>query len=349
MSNAVVAAVDLNRLPVNGPATGISRRKSLAWVGGAMLAGQAQAASPIAWPTKPIRFVVGWPPGGGTDAVARTVANQLQTILGQSIVIENRGGANGRIGAGVVKQAPSDGYSFLFHAEVDLPPTELRATLGEKYMSYDPLNGLVPVAIVGRGPYILATSPTSRIKDLNGLIAFAKQNPGKLNYGSFGTGTISNLLTELLNLREGIRTVEIPYQGAGPLLTALAAGQVDFTFVTSSSALPLVQTGRLNALAVLSDQRLVGSQIPTMKELGYAGFTGGTVYGVLAPPGLPPAIGEKMGAALLELAKSPELAAAFEKIAIFPVGMPSAEMTKLLAQSLNTRRQLSAKLNIDLQ
>ena len=93
----------------------------------------------------------------------------------------------------------------------------------------------------------------------------------------------------------------------------------------------------------------MGSQIPTMKELGYAGFTGGTVYGVLAPPGLPPAIGEKMGAALLELAKSPELAAAFEKIAIFPVGMPSAEMTKLLAQSLNTRRQLSAKLNIDLQ
>ena len=341
---------DIGRVSGAGNGTRIDRRKSLGWMGALALAGPAHAAAPaIAWPTKPIRFVVGWPPGGGTDAVARTVASQLSNILGQSIVIENRGGAYGRIGINTVKQAPNDGYTFLFHAEVDLPPVDIKQVLAEKYLSYDPLNTLVPVAVVGRGPYILAASPASKIKDLNGLVAFAKQHPDKLNYGSFGSGTISNLLTELLNLRDGIRTVEIPYQGAGPLLTALAAGQVDFTFVTPSSALPLVQTCRLNALAVLSDRRLPGSDIPTMKELGRPEFTGGTVYGILAPPGLPPAIGEKMAAALLDLAKSPELAAAFEKISIFPVGMQGPEMGRLLAQSLNTRRQLSAKLNIDLQ
>lgn len=323
------------------------RRQLLAWMGAAALASGMKPARAAGWPDRPIRFIVGWPPGGGTDAVARIVANQMGPILGQSIVIENRGGANGKIGINVVKQAAPDGYTFLFQADLELPPANMNQPLTEKYLSFDPLNAMVPVGVIGRGPYVLVAG--SQIKNLDGLVSYAKKNPKKLNYGSFGSGSINQSMTELLNISEGIETVEIPYQGAGPLLTALVGGQVDFAFVTPSSALPLVQDGRLTGIAVLSDRRLPGVNLPTMKELGRSDFNGGSLYGVLAPPGTPAPIVEKMAKALKTLSQAPELAGAFAKIAIFPVDTPPQEMARLFAQNLDTRRQLGARLGIDLQ
>lgn len=328
------------------------RRQILSLLGAGALGALGSQAGPVraaSWPERPIRFIVGWPPGGGTDAVARIVAQQLGPMLGQSIVIENRGGANGKIGIKVVHQAAADGYTFLFQADLELPSANLRETLTETYLSFDPLKGLVSVGMIGRGPYVLVAGANTPVKDLASLVAYAKQNPRKLNYGSFGSGSINQSMTELLNLRKGIETVEIPYQGAGPLLTALAGGQVDFAFVTPSSALPLIKDGRLRGIAVLSDRRLPGTDIPTMKESDLSDFNGGSLYGVLAPPGTPGPIVDKLAQALRQLSGKPELAAAFDKIAIFPVDMQPARMQQVLAQNLNTRRQLGARLGIELQ
>ncbi|MDO9403791.1 MAG: tripartite tricarboxylate transporter substrate binding protein [Polaromonas sp.] len=314
----------------------------------ALTTGSALAQAP-AWPTKPIRFVVGWPPGGGTDAVARMVAERLSTRLGQNVVIENRAGANAKIGTALAKQAAPDGYTFLFHAEYELPPVTLSAPLGSKYSSFDPLKTLEPAGIVGRGPYILVTSATFQGSTLSDLLAFAKKNPGKLNYGSFGTGSISHLLTELLNLNEGIQTVEIPYQGTAPLLAALTAGQVDFAFVTPTSALPLVKAGRLKGIAVLSPQRLPGLDIPTMAESGKPTFNGGSWYAVLAPAGTPKAIVDRLNAEMRDVVASADLKQAFERVNIVPLSTTPEGMEKTFASELVKRRQLASHLNIDVE
>ncbi|WP_459617793.1 Bug family tripartite tricarboxylate transporter substrate binding protein [Bordetella sp. 2513F-2] len=327
----------------------VRRRQLMGWLGAAVLATHAGVSRAATWPARPIRLIVGWPPGGGTDAVARIVAQQLEPMLGQSIVVENRGGANGRIGINAVRQAAADGYTFLFQADLELPAANLDQALTEKYASFDPLAGLVPVGGIGRGPYLLVAGMSTPVKDLASLIAYAKQNPRKLNYGSFGAGSINQSMTELLNLREGIETVEIPYQGAGPLLMALVGGQVDFAFVTPSSALPLVRDGRLRGIAVLSDQRLPDVEVPTMAELGLQDFNGGSLYGVLAPPATPAPIIDRLAQALHQLSAKLELAAAFNKISIFPVDLQPERMQSVLAQNLHTRRQLGAKLGIELQ
>lgn len=327
----------------------LTRRHLLGLLTAGLCAGMRPALA-ADWPSRPIRFVVAWPPGGGTDAVARLVASQLGPILGASIVIENRGGADGEIGESAVRQATPDGYTFLFHADMYLPDVELNAPLGKKYLAFDPLRKLVPVGMVGKGPYLLVTSAASRITDLKGLVDYAKRHPGKLNCGSFGTGSINQYLLALLAMKTGIKATEIPYQGAGPLLTALLAGQIDFSFVTPSQAMPLVKKGSLNGIAVLSDQRLPGVDIPTIKELGYSGFDGGSVYGVFAPPGTPGDIVDKMGAALKKLIASPQLGSAFAKLDIFPYTVSSREdMAKLFERGLNVRRQLASYLGIDLR
>ena len=328
---------------------GLTRRHLLGLFAAGLCAG-ASPAFAADWPSRPIRFVVAWPPGGGTDAVARLVAAQLGTALGEGIVIENRGGADGAIGESVVRQATPDGYTFLFHSDMYLPGVKLNATLGKKYLAFDPLKNLMPVGMVGKGPYLLVTSAASKITDLKGLIDYAKQHPGKLNCGSFGPGSINQYLMALLAMKTGIQATEIPYQGAGPLLTALLAGQVDFSFVTPSPAMPLVQKSALNGIAVLSEERLPGIDIPTIKELGYGGFDGGSVYGVFAPPGTPGNIIDKMDAALKKLITSPQLGSAFAKLDIFPYTVPSRDdMAKLFERGLNDRRQLASYLGIDLR
>lgn len=302
------------------------------------------------WPSRPIRFIVAWPPGGGTDAVARLVASQLGSILGKGIIIENRGGADGAIGQAAARQAAPDGYTFLFHSDMYLPDVKLDAALSKKYLDFDPLKGLIPIGMVGKGPYLMVASAASGITDLKGLIAYARNHPGKLNCGTFGPGSINQYLQALLAMKTGIKATEIPYQGAGPLMTALLAGQIDFSFVTPSLAMPLVKKGSLHGIAVLADRRLSGIDIPTIRELGYEGFDGGSVYGVFAPLGTPSGIVGKMGAALKQLLASPQLDEALAKLDILPYSVSSrAEMARLFARGLDDRRQLASYLGIDLR
>ncbi len=322
---------------------------ALAVLFGLLGQGVAAAQEP-AWPAKPVKFVVGWPTGGGTDAVARLVGERLSKGLGQQIIIENRGGAGGRIGTKWVVQAPPDGYTLLFHADSELPPLALNAQLTPKLMQFEPLKDLELISLAGRGPYMLVTSAAFPANTLAELIAYAKKNPGKVNYGSFGVGSLANMLGEMLNLSTAIRTVEIPYNGSGPLTVALSGGHVDFSFVPPLTALPLIKAGKLKGLAILAPQRLSSHDtIPTMTEAGLAGFVGGSWYALFAPPKTPKPIIDRLNAELASALASPELKKSFETLNILPVSSTPGELGRFIQTQLTKRKQVAAILRIELE
>ncbi|MFH1604786.1 MAG: tripartite tricarboxylate transporter substrate binding protein [Pseudomonadota bacterium] len=316
----------------------------------ALLGAGVGAAHAETWPAKPIKFVVGWPTGGGTDAVARLVAPHLAKGLGQQIIIENRGGAGGRIGTKWVAQAAPDGYTLLFHADSELPPLALNAQLTPKLMQFEPLKDFSLISLVGRGAYMVVTSAAFPANTLSELIAYCKNNPGKVNYGSFGVGSLANMLGEMLNVSAGIRAVEIPYKGSGPLTVALSGGHIDFSFVPPLTALPLIKAGKLKGLAILAPKRLsAADDIPTTTEAGLPGFVGGSWYALLAPPKTPKPIIDRLNAELASTLASPELKKSFEFLNILPLGSTPEDLGRFIQVQLAKRKQVAAILKIDLE
>jgi len=199
-----------------------------------------------AWPTKPVRIVVAYPPGGSTDIAARLLAERLGKALGQQVIVDNRGGAGGTIGALSVVRADPDGYTLLLAAspEVSIAPTTMKS------MSYDPVKDLQPITLVGQVPFFLVANPQFPPNTLGELIAYAKANPGKVNYSSYGNNTSNHLVGELFKATAGIDTVHVPYKGSGPSIIDLIAGQVQYTFDTPAATLNQVRAGKLKAIAV---------------------------------------------------------------------------------------------------
>jgi len=235
------------------------------------------------YPAKPIKMVVGYAPGGGSDIMGRLIAQKITDALGQQVVVENRAGAAQNVAAEYVAKSPNDGYTlFLSSAALGI-----NVSLYPK-LNYDPIKSFAPVAVFATSPNLLLVHPTFPARNVKEFIAVAKKNPGKLNFSSSGSGSSQHLSGELLKLQIGVDMTHIPYKGSAPSMTALASGEVDFSFNNIPASQPLMTPGRVRALAITSAKRsplLPG--LPTMIEGGLPGFITQTWYGVLAPAGTP--------------------------------------------------------------
>ncbi len=236
------------------------------------------------YPSKPIRMVVPFPPGGGNDVIARVVAQKLSARFGQSVVVDNRAGANGIVGLQAVMQAPADGYTLGIAAA---GPMAVNPSLYEK-LAYDPLKDFAPITNMVNYPLLLVTHPSVPAKSMQELLTLARQKPGTLFFASPGSGNSGHLAGELLNALAKVRTVHVPYKGQGPAVADLLAGQVQMLYSSIPSVLPLVQQGRLNALAVGSAQRLSSlPNVPTIAESGVPGYEAYSWIGIVAPARTP--------------------------------------------------------------
>jgi tripartite-type tricarboxylate transporter receptor subunit TctC len=264
---------------------------------GAPLAGAA-------YPDKPIRVIVPYPPGGGTDIVARLLLVPLGQKLGQSMFIENRGGASGNIGTEAEVHAPPDGYSLLMG---NIAPNAINVSI-YKNLPYDPERDLSPITLVAVTPNILVVNPAVPANSVQELIALAKANPGRLNFPSAGRGTSSHLAGELFDAMANVRMVHVPYKGGGAAFADLLGGQVQVFFATMPAAMPQVRAGKLRPLAVTTAQRsLAMPNLPTIAESGLPGYSAATWYGLYAPKGTPPEIIERLNREAVSLLRQPAL------------------------------------------
>jgi tripartite-type tricarboxylate transporter receptor subunit TctC len=289
-------------------------------------------AQSLAYPDRPIKMVVPFPPGGPTDNMARIVSDRLGAVLGQSVIIENRGGgAGGSIGAKAVATADPDGYTILI-----TPGGAL--TTGpavHKNIGYDAAKAFLPVAYLIEAPLIVCVHPDVPVKTVAELLAYAKANPGKVSWGSQGFGTAPHLLAELFKLETGVNIVHVPFRGTAPMLAAIVAGQIQVVVDPSTTALPQVEAGKLRALAVTSNERFAKlPDVPTTAEAGFPSLQNTFWLGVVAPAGTPAEIINKLNAAFRESLAPPETRARLDALgAEIKIGTP-AEFEKMLADEL---------------
>jgi tripartite-type tricarboxylate transporter receptor subunit TctC len=256
------------------------------------LATSTLAAAAEPYPSRPIRFIVPFPPGGGNDIVGRIVAIKLGEGLGQQVVVDNRGGAGGTIGTDITAKAAPDGYTML----VNNISLAVNHTLFPK-LPYDTLKDLAPVSLLGRQPNIVVVHASVAAKSMRDLLELARAKPGQVNYGSGGIGTASHLATEMLKLMTKTDMVHVPYKGLGPALVDLVGGRLHVIVSTMASALPQVKTGKIRPLAVTTSQRSAFfPELPTMDEAGVKGYEFSTWYGLLVPAGTPQAIVDRLNA-----------------------------------------------------
>lgn len=269
----------------------LTLRVASAFAAAALLAiAMPTAALAQAWPSKPVRLVVNFPPGGAADQIARSLTQPLQEALGQPIVIENRSGAGGNIGGEAVSKAAPDGYTFLMSSGgmVSVNPYIYPR------MSFDPTKDLIPVASAARVLVFLVTQPSFPAKDAKAFLAYLKANPGKLSYGSPGNGSSPHLAAEMMKSQAGVFATHVPYRGAAPALNDLLAGQVDFLF-DPGIAIPHIKAGKLKLLAIGSMTRSpLFPEVPTLDEVGLKGFDADTFFGIYAPAGTPPDVVARM-------------------------------------------------------
>jgi tripartite-type tricarboxylate transporter receptor subunit TctC len=273
----------------------------LAALSGVLSAGvEAQGA----WPQKPIKLVVGFPPGGGADAMARLVASKLPERLGQPVVVENKTGATGTIASEMVARAAPDGYTLqLAHINSNAIGPLLVAK-----GRFDPVNDFTPIALIGITPQMLCHHPKHKFKDVPDLIRFAKANPGKLSFASSGVGSIQHIAGEAFKIAAGVDLLHVPFKGTGEALAALIAGEVDLTFSSTGSALPQVRGNKLTLLAVCSPRRLPNlPDVPAVSET-LKGYEIATWYGLAGPAKLPPEIVARLNAEIQAIVRQPDIA-----------------------------------------
>jgi len=263
----------------------------------------ATAAVAQDYPTRPIHMIVPYPPGGGTDIVARVITEPLGQALGQPIVIDNRGGAAGNVGTEAAARATPDGYTMLFTLSSHTINPKLYAKL-----PFDVEKDFVPIGLAANIPQILVANPSLPVNNVQELIAYAKANPGKLNFASVGTGSPGHIAGELFKLKTGVDIVHVPYKGGGPAVTDTLGGQVQLLFVSMPAAWQFVKAGRLKAFAVTSDKRsVVAPDIPTLAEAGVPDCVVNSWYGALVPAKTPPAAVAKLAAALAKVVQSSDV------------------------------------------
>lgn len=303
----------------------------------------APTASAQAWPTRPIKLVVPFPPGGLIDNMARLIGPKLSNELGQPIVIDNKPGAGGNLGAAEAARAAADGYTLLMAS----PPLTISPALYSK-LPYKP-EQIAPVALLGRVPNVLMVHPTSGINSVAELTALAKSKPGQLNYASNGQGTSLHLSAELYKSQSGAFVTHIPYRGAAAAQTGLMATEVNMMFDNLPSALGLIKGGKLKALAVTTPMRSSAlPDVPTMEEAGMKGFQVFSWFGVAAPAGLPAPIQQKLEQALERVANMPEVKAAMLKSGAEPAWANSQGLASFMQADTAKWKNVAAFANIKL-
>mgnify|MGYP001354190832 FL=1 len=282
------------------------------------------------WPNKPIRMLVGFPPGGPTDVVARIVSDKVSAQINQRIVIDNRPGAAGNIAVELLTKANADGHTLLYSSNAIALSPGLYSKLG-----YDPVKDLAPVTEIGAGCLIFVVHPSLPVKSVQEFIDYAKARPGQLNYGSSGSGTSTHLAAVLFSIRNGLQTQHIPYKGTAPSLLDTIAGRVQFLMGAVLTAVPHVKEGRLRALAVTGSKRIQSlPELRTMEESGMPGFVVTTWQGVFAPAGIPAPVLTRINAEFVRAVNSPELRPKIEQQDMDPTGPTAAKFNAMYRAEL---------------
>ena len=320
-----------------------TKRTLMRATAGALLLLAAPLSMAQAWPARPIRLVVPFPPGGLIDNMARLVGSRLSQELGQPVVIDNKPGAGGNVGAAEVARAPADGYTLLMAS----PALTISPAI-YKNLPYQP-SQLAPVALLGRVPNVLLVNPASGIGKVQDLISRAKAKSGQLNYASNGNGTSLHLSAELFKRRSETFITHVPYRGAAAAITALLSGEVDMMFDNLPSAIGQIQAGKLRALAVTTAQRSTAlPDVPTLAEAGMEGFNVSAWFGVAAPAGLPAPVATRLADALQKVVQQPEVAAAMQRQGADPAFMDAASAAAALNADAAQWKQVAAFAKIQL-
>ena len=297
-----------------------------------------------AYPVKPIRLVVPYPPGGGTDIIGRVVAQKLTDAFAQQVVVDNRGGAAGIIGTEIVSHSPADGYTLL------MAPTShvINPSIYSK-LPYDTAKDFAPITLAASATIVLATTPSIPVKSVKELIAYAKTKPGELNFGSAGNGTVFHLAGELFKRQAGIEMVHVPFKGGAPTIASLAGGQISAAFETMLALAPHIKSGRVRGLAVTSAQRSsVMPDLPTTMELGFPAIVADNWYGFYAPAGTPRPIITKLNATIVNSLRQPEVKERFQGLGTEVIGTTPEQLgeyvQKEMAKWSRTAKQAGARV-----
>jgi tripartite-type tricarboxylate transporter receptor subunit TctC len=327
-------------------------RRGVGWVAvlsGAVTASVAAAQAPARsadaakYPTRVVRMQVGYSAGGAVDVSARMVAQRLTEALGQSVVVENRPGADGNVASDYVAKAAPDGQTLAY---VSAGHT-MNPALYPKTLPYHPLRDFAPVSMVATGPQTLVVNPSLPVKSIKALVALARAKPGQINFASSGVGGPMHLSSELLKLAAGIDIVHVPYKGGGPALNDVIGGQIEMTFVGAPASMPFIRSGRLRILAVSTAKRTVAlPDVPTVAESGYPGFEVGALYAMLAPAGTAPAIVGRLSQELAKIAHQKDMRERLIALGLETVGSTPEYLADFMKADLDKWSKLIQRLGL---
>jgi len=296
-----------------------------------------------AWPQRPVRIVVPFPPGGSNDVIARPLADKLQQRLGQPVVIENRAGAGGAIGAGQVAQAAADGHTLM------VTSSSFAASAVVQRTPYDAIQSFEPVAVLARAPFLVLTHLNFPPRDIGALIAHARANPGRVDFGSSGPGGINHFVTELFALKAGLRLNHIPYRGMPPAVTDLIAGHIQMLITTMASASSPIREGRVRLLAYAAPGTPAGSPAaPIVREATGLDYEASIWWGLFGPRGLPPEVTQTLNAAVRSALAEPDIARIYEGEGATPSPSSAAAFAETLQHDINRFREVAQAANIRL-
>ena len=316
------------------------RRTFLASLGALMAASQARAQD---FPSRPIRIISPFAAGGGSDFLARMLAVKLGIALGQPVIVENKAGAGGMLGTDFVAKAPPDGYTILIGSN---GPLAVSPAFGSR-MPYDPVRDLQPVALLTKQPFVLLTNASMAAKDLREFLQLAKSQPGRLNYGTPGSGSAPHLAIEMLKMKAGVFITHVPYKGGPPALNDLLAGQIQLATADPNTAMPLLKQGRLRALAVTTAKRSpLLPDVPTVAEAGIAGYEVAGWFGALVPAGTPQAVVQRLNLEIAKAMGSPEAREALAGLGGELLATTPAQFSTHIAAETQRWRELIKTMNL---
>jgi tripartite-type tricarboxylate transporter receptor subunit TctC len=320
--------------------------KILRWTATALISLTSAAASAQSYPTKPVRMIVGFPPGGGTDVVARVISQKLSEWYGQSVVVENRPGATGTIGADLIAKSAPDGYNLIMgHVNSHGIAPNLFAKL-----PYDPIKDFAAVAYVGYVPNVLAVHPSVPARSVKELVELAKSQPGVMNYASSGNGSTQHLAGEMFKQLTGTSIVHVPYKGSGDAIKDLLGGTVNMNFDTMPPVMAHIQAGKLRGLAISTPRRLSQlPDVPTFEEAGIKGFDVTNWYGVMAPGGTPRELVNKLNADINKAMQVPEVRARLEAVGTQLREQSAAEFESFMKAEVSKYEKLIKSANIKIE
>jgi tripartite-type tricarboxylate transporter receptor subunit TctC len=324
----------------------VKRSKHLVAICAALVAfggvAHAQTSSAQAYPVKPIRILVGFAAGGGTDTGARMVANEISKSLGQPVIVENRPGSGGIIATEAVAKAPADGYTLLMMAAAD----SIQPAMRQK-MPYELPKDFSPISLVVSGAFVLVVHPSVPAKNVKELVAIARSQPGKLNYATSGIGSSAHMAAELMNSLAKVKTIHVPYKGVSQAVVGVASGEADFVFASVTAAQPLIDAGRLRPIGMSTAKRsALMPKMPTLHESGVPGYDRTGWYGIIGPGGMPREIVAKLNAAIVKAVNTPEMKAAFFKQGLESETNTPEQFTEMIRREVDQNVKLARAAGI---